>query len=94
MRWVMEMEELKKRKAGRIFIFSTFGLFTNGMASFDEAYKQGYFDKIIINFEVLENTNVKELIDMNVFSKIILLSSGKIPGIVEKIYDGGAYVSN
>lgn len=43
---------------------------------------------------VLENTNVKELIDMNVFSKIILLSSGKIPGIVEKIYDGGAYVSN
>lgn len=43
---------------------------------------------------VLENENVKELIDMNVFSKIILLSSGKIPGIVEKIYDGGAYVSN
>lgn len=43
---------------------------------------------------VLENANVKELIDMNVFSKIILLSSGKIPGIVEKIYDGGAYVSN
>ncbi|MBR2785786.1 MAG: stage III sporulation protein AA [Clostridia bacterium] len=43
---------------------------------------------------VLENTNVKELIDMNVFSKIILLSSGKIPGIVEKIYDGGAYVTN
>lgn len=43
---------------------------------------------------ILENPNIKELLDMNIFSKIILLSSGKIPGIVEKIYDGGAYVTN
>lgn len=43
---------------------------------------------------IVENPNIKELLDMKIFSKIILLSSGKIPGIVEKIYDGGAYVSN
>lgn len=40
-------EELKKRKAGRIFIFSTFGLFTNGLAKFDEAYKNGIIDRVL-----------------------------------------------
>ena len=28
--------ELKKRKAGRIFICATFGLFTNGLEKFDQ----------------------------------------------------------
>lgn len=40
-------KELKRRKAGRIFIAATFGLFTNGFAKFDEAYKNGLFDKIL-----------------------------------------------
>lgn len=35
--------ELKKRKADRIFLCSTFGLFTNGMKKFDEAYLKGQF---------------------------------------------------
>ena len=39
--------ELKKRKAGKIFIASTFGLFTNGLAKFDEAYEKGIFDRIL-----------------------------------------------
>lgn len=43
---------------------------------------------------IMKNPNVKELLDMNVFRKIIVLSSGKIPGIVEKIYDGGVYDRN
>ncbi len=36
---------------------------------------------------ILKNPNVKELLDLDIFSKIIILSSGKVPGIVEKIYD-------
>lgn len=32
---------LKKRNANRIFVFSTFGLFTNGLDKFDEAYESG-----------------------------------------------------
>ena len=36
-------KELKKRRAGRIFICATFGLFTNGMEKFDEAYRDGLF---------------------------------------------------
>ena len=39
--------ELKKRKAGRIFIFATFGLFTGGLAKFDEAYKNGIIDRVL-----------------------------------------------
>ena len=39
--------ELKKRGAGRIFFCATFGLFTEGLARFDEAYKEGIFDKVV-----------------------------------------------
>ncbi|MDE7276935.1 MAG: ribose-phosphate pyrophosphokinase [Lachnospiraceae bacterium] len=39
--------ELKARKAGRIFICSTFGLFTAGLDRFDKAYDKGIFDKLL-----------------------------------------------
>jgi len=39
--------ELKKRGAGRIFIFSTFGLFTAGLEKFDKACAEGYIDKVL-----------------------------------------------
>lgn len=38
---------LKERKANRIFVFSTFGLFTNGLAKFDEAYEKGYITRVL-----------------------------------------------
>jgi len=38
---------LKARKANRIFIFSTFGLFTNGLEKFDKAYEEGVIDRIL-----------------------------------------------
>ncbi len=38
---------LKQRKAGRIFVFATFGLFTSGLEKFDEAYKSGLIDRIL-----------------------------------------------
>ena len=39
--------ELKKRKANRIFVVSTFGLFTNGFASFDKAYEEGLIYRVV-----------------------------------------------
>lgn len=39
--------ELKRRNAKRVFCLSTFGLFTNGLASFDKAYEEGVISKII-----------------------------------------------
>ncbi len=38
---------LKKLKARRIFICSTFGLFTNGLEKFDKAYEDGVFDYLL-----------------------------------------------
>jgi ribose-phosphate pyrophosphokinase len=40
--------ELKRRKARRVYILATFGLFTSGLQRFDKAYyEEGVFDKII-----------------------------------------------
>ncbi len=39
--------ELKARKAKRIFIMATFGLFTNGLEEFDEAYKNGTITRVL-----------------------------------------------
>ncbi len=38
---------LKERKAGKIFICSTFGLFTNGLERFDKAYESGIIDRVL-----------------------------------------------
>lgn len=38
--------ELKKRKARRVFIAVTYGLFTNGFDNFDKYYKEGIIDRI------------------------------------------------
>ena len=40
-------KELKKRKARKVFICATFGLFTNGLATFDEYYDRGLIDRIL-----------------------------------------------
>ena len=39
--------ELKKRKANRIFVVATFGLFTNGLERFDEAVTDGTIYKVV-----------------------------------------------
>ena len=39
--------ELKRRKANRIFVAATFGLFTNGMDKFDEAVEKGLIYRVM-----------------------------------------------
>ena len=39
--------ELKRRKCGRIFMATTFAMFTNGIEVFNQAYKEGLFDYIL-----------------------------------------------
>jgi ribose-phosphate pyrophosphokinase len=39
--------ELKRRRAGRIFVAATFGLFTNGLGLFDEAYQSGLIYRVL-----------------------------------------------
>ncbi len=40
-------KQLKQRKARRIYAAATFGLFTNGMDKFDQAYEEGLLDGIL-----------------------------------------------
>ena len=40
-------KQLKKRNANRIFLVSTFGLFTNGFDKFDKAYEEGLFYRML-----------------------------------------------
>lgn len=39
--------EVKRRKANRVFVCATFGLFTNGLEKFDKAYEDGIIDRIL-----------------------------------------------
>lgn len=39
--------ELKERKANKIFVFATFGLFTSGLDKFDKAYANGIISKVL-----------------------------------------------
>ena len=40
-------KQLKNMGAKRVFICTTFGLFTDGMSKFDDGYEKGYFDAVI-----------------------------------------------
>lgn len=40
-------KQLKERKAARVFVCTTFGLFTDGLAKFDEYYEKGYITKVV-----------------------------------------------
>lgn len=51
---------LKKKKAGKIFMCSSFGLFTNGMEKFDKAYKNNLFDCLITTNLVYQTPELLE----------------------------------
>ena len=40
-------KELKRRKARKVFVCATFGLFTNGLAEFDRYYDEGLIDRVL-----------------------------------------------
>lgn len=51
---------LKARKANRIFIASTFGLFTNGLARFDKAYESGLITRVLTTNLVYQTPELLE----------------------------------
>ena len=69
--------QLKSLHAKRIFVFSSFGLFTSGLERFDEAYKNGLFDKIfttnlIYNPPALLEREWYGLVDMTKYCAFII----------------------
>ena len=51
---------LKERKAGRIFVFSTFGLFTSGLEKFNQAYRDGLIDRVLTTNLIYQSPELLE----------------------------------
>ena len=50
-------KQLKERHAKRVFVCTTYGLFTDGLAKFDEYYEKGWMDRVIttnLNYRIPE----------------------------------------
>ncbi len=52
--------QLKAMHAGRVFLCTTFGLFTDGLADFDAAYERGDFDLVITSNLTWQPPELKE----------------------------------
>ncbi len=52
--------QLKDMGARRVFMFATFGLFTNGFDKFDKAYEEGLFDKVFTTNLVYQKPELRE----------------------------------
>lgn len=52
--------KLKSLNANRVFIFSAFGLFCNGLEVFDKAYRDGLFDKVFTTNLVYRTPELKK----------------------------------
>lgn len=69
--------ELKKRKAGRIFVVSTFGLFTSGFEKFDEAYEKGLIYRVLTTNLIYQKPELLEKsyyisVDMSKYIALII----------------------
>ncbi len=53
-------QELKRRKANRIFIMATFGLFTQGLERFDKAYEDGIIYRILTTNSIYQPPELLE----------------------------------
>ena len=70
-------KQLKALKAKRIFVFSSFGLFTSGLERFDKAYEEGLFDKIFTTNVIYQTPELLERdwyysVDMSKYLALII----------------------
>ena len=90
-------KQIKERGANRVFVFTTFGLFTEGLAKFDEYYEKGFIDRIITtNLTYLPEELIDKpyfaCADMSKFLALIIdsmnhdISIGKVLDPSEKIH--------
>ena len=70
-------KELKRRKARKVFICTTFGLFTNGLKKFDEYYENGVIDRVLTTnliYQTPELLSKPYYIDVDMSKYIALIS--------------------
>ncbi len=91
-------KKLKERDAKRVFVCTTFGLFTDGLEKFDEYYEKGYITKVVttnLNYrdpELLKRPYYAEA-DMTRFLAVIIehlnhdITLSKVETPTQKIND-------
>lgn len=90
-------KKLKDRHARRVFVCTTFGLFTEGFDKFDKYYENGWIDKVITTNLTYLPPEVKEkpyfvIADMSKFLALIIdsinhdLTIGKVMNPTDKIH--------
>ena len=90
-------KQIKDRGANRVFVCTTFGLFTDGFEKFDEYYEKGYIDRVITTNLTYLPAEAKEkpyflIADMSKFIALIIdsmnhdISIGKVMDPTEKIH--------
>ena len=90
-------KKMKDRGADRVFVCTTFGLFTDGFEKFDEFYANGYIDRVITtNLTYLPAEAYEKpyfvVADMSKFIALIIdsmnhdISIGKVMDPTEKIH--------
>ena len=79
------MKELKSRGAKRVFVFATFGLFSRGFEKFDNAYTEGYFDKIFTTTLVHQK---EELLSKEYYQTVNM--ERYIAAIIDTLNNGGS----
>ena len=87
----------EKMHASRVFLCTTFGLFTDGLDVFDEAYAKGYFDKLVTTNLTYQPPELKdrewfEPADMSKYAAMIIdfinhdISTTRMQTSTEKIH--------
>ena len=85
--------QLKQRKAKRIFCAATFGLFTNGLEKFDQAYEEGILDAVLTTNLIYQTPELLErpyyiICDMSKYIALVidtLNHDGSISSILNPI---------
>lgn len=70
-------KQLKERNASRVFVCTTFGLFTDGFDKFDEYFQKGYLTKVIVTNltylpDAVSERSYFEIADMSKFLSLII----------------------
>ncbi len=70
-------KQLKARHARRVYMAATFGLFTNGMEKFDQAYKEGIFTKVLTTNSIYQPPELLDReyylnVDMNKYLALVI----------------------
>ena len=79
--------ELKKRKANRIFVVATFGLFTNGLDRFDKAVEDGTIYKVVttnLTYQTPELLSRPYYINCDMSNPSSVADSNRLAGIPSK----------